>query len=148
MKRSVWLVLNLLVACLFLGAHFLPLYSVPDGAAATDLFSYISAISGTTTSLAGFLIFASIGVALEIAAIVFLTLAAIHGERQFEKSDKRFGFGIVIFAMAGAELALTNLGLKLNYMLFVNLVEALLAILFMFLHFRYYAFLSDRRKDQ
>ena len=145
MKRSVWLILNLVMVCLFLGAHFLPIYSIPDGAGAADVFSYVQSISSSATSLAAFLIFVLLGVALELTALVFFILSAIYGENQYEKSDKRFGFGIVIFAFAGGELAMAHLGLKLNYMMFVSLAEAILGILAMIIHFKFFALLSDRR---
>ena len=82
MKRSVWLILNLVMVCLFLGAHFLPIYSIPDGAGAVDVFSYVQSISSSATSLAAFLIFVLLGVALELTALVFFILSTIHGENQ------------------------------------------------------------------
>ena len=51
----------------------------------------------------------------------------------------------MIFAFAGGELAMAHLGLKLNYMMFVSLAEAILGILAMVIHFKFFALLSDRR---
>jgi hypothetical protein len=140
-KKRIFYGLILLVGLLFLGAQFLPLFSIPVSESGTTTYHFSGIIDFyRNTDLAAIIVSALGYLLLGVGFVLGIIATRAIPKKEGDRADAFFVYSQAVIALAAVALAITFVSVAQYVAMAVFIVESLLSFLFIFCHYKFFTY--------